>query len=208
MHHFHFFRKLFGRCGVALLALSLTSTIANACCGTKTVAAVSTASCACAQTTVMAVPAVRMVLVPVTVMRAYYVAATPTCACAPAVIQQPTLAPQVQPAQPNLPPVPPPQDAPMAPRAVPGPSQSSTTTTTTTTTTTNAASSEQYALADAQGAEAVGVMGIARKLTLRERWAAYREAKAQIRNEVVIEPAQVVQTTEMVAVRARRGCRL
>jgi len=96
----------------------------------------------------------------------------------------------------------------MAPRAVPGPSQSSTTTTTTTTTTTNAASSEQYALADAQGAEAVGVMGIARKLTLRERWAAYREAKAQIRNEVVIEPAQVVQTTEMVAVRARRGCRL
>jgi hypothetical protein len=157
------------------------------------VTAVATSSCACAQTTVMAVPTVRMVLVPVTVMRAYFLPATTTCACAPA-----TTVVQPQ-AQPTLAPVPAPEAAPVN---VPPPPQPQSRLFEA-----NPAVGQQVAV-EGQAVEAIGVMGVARPLTFLEKLRAFREAKRTIRSEMVVEQAAVVQTTEIAAVRARRGCRL
>jgi hypothetical protein len=145
---------------------------------------------------------------PVTQLVTYIMQPVVTYQLVPTVTYQQVAYTTVQPAQqvapaPALPPVPAPE-TPVAPRDVPAqppPVQ-------------QALPQQGVIMQQGVTSEVVDVEGVARKLTLRERWAAYREAKAQIRNEVVVEPATSVVMLDAVAVeaqtrvRARRGCRL
>jgi hypothetical protein len=205
-HAFHFFARIFGhhgrRAGLVLIALSLFAATADACCQQQA-AAVTTvraaaATCACAA------PAVRMITMPITYyLQTYYV--QPQVAYVQpqvAYVQQPqsvVVQPRLVPAEtplPAPPPLPPERSVATA---------TATETTTTTVTTREVPMTTAVMQSDAVGVDQVGVMGVtgvARKLTLRERFAQFRAS----RDTVVVEQ-QAVVSVQAVQARPKR-CRL
>jgi hypothetical protein len=209
--HFHILKRIFGRCGIAAgLAIGLAAPQANACCCNKTTAVAATTTVASARMTVLAVPAVRMVAMPVMLLQT-------ACNCqptvAPTLVPQPTLAPVQPPVKAPLNVPPPPEPAGVFVPPTQNDVAETTTTTTTTTTRRTAALGATEATASI-AAQPLEVVGVARKLTLFEKLAALRQERATLRAARVVEQQQAVATVETttlaaVSVRPRRlGCRL